>query len=131
MAYSSSSPVSMSSTLIVQPRPMPALGLFALVDDDGVRQNVLYLGDAAIELGLLVFRLVIFAVFREVAERTGLFDLLGDFLFARRFQIVQFLLQLLEAERADFEFFCHNSRSFLSSSPEKRGRMFLKRQLPL
>ena len=70
-------------------------------------ENVLDLGDTAIELGLLVLGLVIFAVLREVAERTGLLDLLGDFLFTGRLQIKKLLLQFLETERTDFKFFCH------------------------
>ena len=70
-------------------------------------ENIFNLGDAAIKLGLLVLGFVVFAVLREVAERTRLLDLLGDFLFAGRLQIKKLLLQLLEAERTDLEFFCH------------------------
>ena len=42
--------------------------LIRFFNDNGVGQDILHLGDAAIELGLLVFRLVIFAVLREVAK---------------------------------------------------------------
>ena len=70
-------------------------------------KDVLDLGDAAVELGLLVLGLVVFAVFGEVAEGARLLDLLGDFLFAGRLQIKKFLLQFLETERTDFKFFCH------------------------
>jgi len=37
-----------------------------------VGENIFNLGDAAIELGLLVLGFVVFAVLGEVAERTGL-----------------------------------------------------------
>ena len=84
-----------------------ALGVLCLVNNDGVGENIFNLGDAAIKLGLLVLGFVIFAVLREVAERTRLLDLLGDFLFAGRLQIKKLLLQFLETERTDFKFFCH------------------------
>ena len=84
-------------------------------------EDVLNLCDAAVELGLLVFGLVVFAVLREVAERPGLLDLLCYFLFAGRLQIKKLLLQLLEAERTDLEFFCHvYDRSFHNRSGGKR-----------
>ena len=85
-----------------------AFGVLGLVDDDGVGKDVLDLGDAAVELGLLVLGLVVFAVFGEVAEGARLLDLLGYFLLTRRLQIKKFLLQLFEAERTDLEFFCHD-----------------------
>ena len=85
-----------------------AFGVLGLVDDDGVGKDVLDLGDAAVELGLLVLGLVVFAVFGKVAEGARLLDLLGYFLLTRRLQIKKFLLQLFEAERTDLEFFCHD-----------------------
>ena len=83
-----------------------ALGVLCLVNNDGMGENIFNLGDAAIKLGLLVLGLVVFAVLGEVAERTRLLDLLGDFLLAGRLQIKKLLLQLLEAVRTDLEFFC-------------------------
>ena len=55
------------------------------------------------------------------AKGARLLDLLGDFLFTGRLQIKKLLLQLLEAERTDLEFFCHfYDRSFHNRSGRKR-----------
>ena len=78
-----------------------------IADHLGMTDRLLELGNLRLYLRLFIFRLVIFAVFREVAERTGLLDLLGDFLLAGRLQIKKLLLQFLETERTDFKFFCH------------------------
>ena len=72
-----------------------------------MREDILDLCDAAIELGLLVFGLVVFAVFGQITERTRFLDLLGDLFFAGRLEIEQLLLELLEPQCADFEFLCH------------------------
>ena len=75
------------------------LGLF---DDDGVFDQVLHFGDAGVELALLGFRLVILAVFGEVAEGARFLDQLRDFLFAGGLEIVQLVFERVEALLAHF-----------------------------
>ena len=79
----------------------------ALVDDDDMEQNVLQLGDAGVELALLVLRLIVFAVLAQVAEAARLFDQLRDFFFTDGLEVGQLILQLLLARRAHLELFFH------------------------
>ena len=79
----------------------------ALVDDDDMKQNVLQLRDAGVELALLVLRLVVLAVFTQVAEAAGLFDQLRHFLFAHGLEVGQLVLQLLLTGSAHFVLFFH------------------------
>ena len=61
-----------------------------------MRQNVLYLGDAAIELGLLVFGFIVFTVFGRVAEGARFLDLLGNFFFLCGVEVIQISLKLFQ-----------------------------------
>lgn len=54
-----------------------------------MEKNLLQLGDAGIELALLVFGLVILAVFGQVAEAAGLFNQFRNFIRAGRFAVVE------------------------------------------
>ena len=78
----------------------------ALVDDDDMKQNVLQLRNAGVELALLVLRLVVLAVFTQVAEAAGLFDQLRHFLltgsahFVLCFHVVSFLCAALRCPLA-------------------------------
>ena len=81
----------------------------ALIENDRMGQDILDLGDAAIELRLLVFGLVVFTVLGKVAKGTRFLDLLGHFLFPSGFQIVQLSFQLLETIARDFIFLCHTN----------------------
>ena len=75
----------------------------AVVDDDGVGQDVLYLGDAAVEQGLLVFRFIVFAVLGQIAEAARFLDQLRDFLFADCLEVCQLLLEGVETLEAHLE----------------------------
>ena len=83
-----------------------------LIDDLGVEQDLLQLGNAGIELALLVFGLVIFAVLRQVAEAAGFLDELGDLVGPGGLAVVQLCLQLVISLLAHFEFFNHGYASF-------------------
>ena len=80
---------------------------FGLADDLGVKQDLLQLGNAGVELALLVFRLVIFAVLAEVAEAAGLLDQLRHLVGTGGLAVIQFLFQLVIPSLAHFEFLCH------------------------
>ena len=75
-------------------------------------ENVFNLGDAAVELGLLVFCLVVFAVFRKVAEGAGLLQMLRDLKLAGGLQIVQLLFELRQPDAGQLEFLCHRTTAF-------------------
>ena len=72
------------------------LGL-VLLDNHVIGQNLLQLAHTGVELALLVFGLVVFAVLAEVAEPPGHFNLLRHLVGPGGLEIVQFLLQLLQA----------------------------------
>ena len=72
-----------------------------------MKQNVLQLRDAGVELALLVLRLVVLAVFTQVAEAAGLFDQLRHFLFAHGLEVGQLVLQLLLTGSTHFVLFFH------------------------
>lgn len=55
----------------------------------------------------LVLRLVVLAVFTQVAEAAGLFDQLRHFLFAHGLEVGQLVLQLLLTGSAHFVLFFH------------------------
>ena len=78
-----------------------------------MEQNVLQLGNAGVELALLVFRLVIFAVLAEVAKAAGDLDLLRNLIAAGCLQIIQFLLKFLSARCAHFIFSFHTAVPFV------------------
>ena len=96
-----------------------ALLLGALIDHDSMGQDVLDLCDAAIQLGLLIFRFIIFTVLGKVAEGAGFLDLLRDFLLARGFQIIELFLELLQTFSGQLKFFCHSM--FLPKSGKARS----------
>ena len=77
-----------------------------------MEQNVLQLGNAGVELALLVFRLVIFAVLGQVAEGTGFLDQFGHFLLADGLQIGELLFQFFQALGAESVFFRHGDTPF-------------------
>ena len=73
-------------------------------------QDHFQLGNAGIELALLVLCLIILAVFAEVAEAAGDFDGVDDFLAFDIQQVIVALLQFLQRFRCHdimFLFFCH------------------------
>ena len=76
-------------------------------------KHFLQLGNAGVQLALLVLGLVILAVLGQVAETPGHFDLLGHLVGAGGLQIVQFLLELQGAGLTHSVFFFHICR-FLS-----------------
>ena len=83
-----------------------------LIHDDHMLQDHFQLGNAGIELALLVLCLIILAVFAEVAEAAGDLDLLRHLVGPGGLQIIQFLLQLVLASLAHFVFFFHFGCSF-------------------
>ena len=80
---------------------------FALFNDDGVGQDILHFRNPSVELRLLVLRFVVFAVLRQVAEGTGLLDLLRHFLLAGGFQIIQLIFQLFQPGTGNLNLFRH------------------------
>ena len=78
-----------------------------LVDDDGVQQDILDLSDTGVQLALLVFRFIIFAVFAQVAEAARLFDEVRHFFFTHGLEVGELLLQLFLALRAHLVLFFH------------------------
>ena len=75
-------------------------------------QDLLQLGDAGIQLALLVLGLIVLAVLAEVAEAAGDLDLLSHLVGAGGLQVIQFLLQLLGAGSTHFVFFFHVNDPF-------------------
>ena len=67
------------------------LGLIILIDDHRMLEDILQLGNTGIQLALLILRLIILAVFGQVSEAAGNFDLLGNLVCAGGFIIFQFL----------------------------------------
>ena len=80
-----------------------------LFDDGGVGEDVLNLRNAGVELTLFVFRLIVLAILRQVAEGAGFFNHFRDFFFAGSVQIIQLILQSLQMALAQLKFFCHNA----------------------
>ena len=78
-----------------------------------MEQDVLQLGNAGVELALLVFGLVILAVFRQVTEASGLLDELCDLVGTGGLAVIQLLFQLVVPLLTHFEFFYHGIHSFL------------------
>ena len=72
-----------------------------------MKQNVLQLRDAGVELALLVLRLVVLAVLAEVAKAAGLLDQLRHLVGTGGLAVIQFLFQLVIPSLAHFEFLCH------------------------
>lgn len=95
------------------------LGLVVFIDDHRMLEDVLQLGDTGIQLSLLIFRLIVLAVFGQVTEAAGNLDLLGNLVCAGGLIVFQFLFQFLIARRAHAEFIrsCHSYRSFLFAPP--------------
>ena len=81
------------------------------VDDHSIGQDLLYLCDSSIQLGLLVLRVIILAVLGQVAVAAGNLDHFGNFFITIRFQISQLILQFLITFRGKFVFFCHRSKT--------------------
>ena len=90
----------------------PAVGFVLVFNDDGVGQNVLDLGDAAVELGLLVLGGIVLGVFGQVAVGAGFGDHGGDFALTGGFQVIQFLFQVGKTQTGDLKFFCHIQNPF-------------------
>ena len=84
-----------------------------LIHDDHVLQDHFQLGNAGIELALLVLCLIILAVFAEVAEAAGDLDLLRHLVGPGGLQIIQFLLKFLSARCAHFIFSFHTAVPFV------------------
>ena len=82
----------------------------ALVNDHGVFQHDLHVGDAGLYHSLVVFGLVVLAVFREVAEGKGDFYFLGHLPAADGFQIVQLFFQGGKALFGDEKLFFSHSK---------------------
>ena len=78
-----------------------------------MEQNVLQLGNAGVELALLVFRLVIFAVLAEVAKAAGLLDQLRHLVGTGGLAVIQLLFQLVIASLTHFKFLSHAAHPFL------------------
>ena len=79
----------------------------ALVDDDGVLDHLLQLGDAVFHQTLGVLGLVVLAVFRQVAVAAGFLDLLGQLLAAHGLEVLQFLLHSFQAGSGHLDLLCH------------------------
>src|SRR4051812_10400253 len=77
------------------------------VDDRRRAQLLLDGGDALLEHGLLVLRVVVLGVLRDVAERASLLDPLGDFAPPVRLQVDELELELLEAFRGEDDVLGH------------------------
>ena len=90
----------------------PAVGLVLVLNDDGVGQNVLNLGNTAVELGLLVLGGIVLGVFGQVAVGAGFGDHGGDFALTGGFQVIQFLFQVGKTQTGDLKFFCHIQNPF-------------------
>ena len=88
-------------------------GLVLVLDDNGVRQNVLDLGNAAIELALLVLGGIVFGVFGQVTVGPSLSDHRRHFPLTGGLQIIQFFFQVCQTQACDLVFLSHISKSFL------------------
>ena len=62
-----------------------------IFENDGVFDQVHYLGDLGVELALLGLRLIVFAVLRQIAERAGFLDLLGNLFLPNGLKVFQLL----------------------------------------
>ena len=89
-----------------------------------MEQDILQLGNAGIQLALLVFGLVVFAVLAQVTEAASLFDLIGNLIGTGGLAVIQLAFQLVIPLLAHFEFFNH-ARTILSyplSPPVPAGK---------
>ena len=77
-------------------------------------QDVLDLGNAAVELGLLVLGGIVLGVFGKVAVGTGFRDHGGDFPLPGGLQVVELLLQVGKPQACNLIFLSHIQKSFLS-----------------
>ena len=93
----------------------PAGGFVLVGDDHGVSQNVLDLGDTAIQLGLLVLGGIVLGVFGQVAVGAGFGDHGRNFPFTGGLQIIQLFLQIGKAGTGDLKFLCHNGNPSFKS----------------
>ena len=82
------------------------VGIVRVFDNFGVLKDLFKLGNLGVELALLGFRLVIFAVLGQVAEGTGYLYLLRYLSAARGFKVLQPLLVFLNAFFGKTNF-CH------------------------
>src|SRR5215212_3234762 len=71
------------------------------IDHLHVAYPALELTDPALQQALLVLRLVVLGVLRDVSELTGLPDAVGDLFATRLGQVCEFLLELLETFRGN------------------------------
>ena len=74
-----------------------------IFENDGVFDQVHYLGDLGVELALLGLRLIVFAVLRQIAERAGFLDLLGNLFLPNGLKVFQLLFQFIQALLAHSE----------------------------
>ena len=71
--------------------------LLRRIDDRGLRENLVDLGDTSLDHALLVFRIVIFGVLGNVAEFASNLDALANLGALLGFEVMQLLLELLAA----------------------------------
>ena len=71
--------------------------LLRRIDDRGLRENLVDLGDTSLDHALLVFRIVIFGVLGNVAEFASDLDALANLGALLGFEVMQLLLKLLAA----------------------------------
>src|SRR3990172_13379375 len=67
-----------------------------VVDHSGAAQHLLDLQNPALDERLIVFGVVIFGVFREVAELLGLLDALGDLFPTGALEVLDLLFELVQ-----------------------------------
>ena len=88
-------------------------------------EHGLKLGNSGFNLGLLVFGLVIFAVFRKVAERKGNLYFLRDLFSFDVFQLVKLVFIVFKTFGSKFDFFDCHCKIFLSKSLRKRSLILI------
>lgn len=76
--------------------------------------NLFQFRNAGVQLALLVFRLVILSVLRQVAERARFFQLLSDFVGAGSFQKLEFFLVIVQTLLGQFDLLSHLQYPLLS-----------------
>src|SRR5580700_488819 len=82
--------------------------LAALFDDHGIAEHVLDHENATLEHSLLVLRLIVFGILRDVAEVLGVLDALGHLGATNRAQFFQFVLKLDETVSREQHRFVHS-----------------------
>ena len=83
--------------------------------NDCVLDDLLKLGNAGIQLALLVLGFIILGVLGQVAEGACFLQLLCNLIRTGSFQIFQFVLICVQTFLCQFNFFCHVCKPFLLS----------------